>query len=217
MRGYRPFSAVLFALAVSALVGGIFGRRALAVDDRVPENYKTFAAALSAIESSYVSEADSDRLVYGAIRGMLATLDPHSSFFDPREYAAMRERQEGRYYGLGITIASIDGQITAQGVFEGSPAYKQGVRRGDAIAKIDGEDAKGWTTEQAMKKLRGPKGTPVKIEIRRRGYAETIPLEVTRDEVHILTVPAHFMLMRRPATSRCATSARTRIARSKRP
>ena len=123
-----------------------------------------------------------------------ATLDPHSSFFDPREYAAMRERQEGRYYGLGITIASIDGQITAQGVFEGSPAYKQGVRRGDAIAKIDGEDAKGWTTEQAMKKLRGPKGTPVKIEIRRRGYAETIPLEVTRDEVHILTVPAHFML-----------------------
>jgi carboxyl-terminal processing protease len=194
MRRYRPFSAVLFAIVVSALVGGILGRRALAVDGRVPENYKTFSAALSAIESSYVSDADADRLVYGAIRGMLATLDPHSSFFDPREYAAMRERQEGRYYGLGITIASIDGQITAQGVFEGSPAYKQGVRRGDAIAKIDGEDAKGWTTEQAMKKLRGPKGTPVKIEIRRRGYAETIPLEVTRDEVHILTVPAHFML-----------------------
>ena len=87
-----------------------------------------------------------------------ATLDPHSSFFDPREYAQMRERQEGRYYGLGITIASIDGDITAQGVFEGSPAYKKGIRRGDVIAKIDGEDAKGWTTEQAMKKLRGAEG-----------------------------------------------------------
>ncbi len=194
MRRYRHLSAVVFAIALSALVGGIFGRSALAVDDRVPENYKTFTAALSAIEANYVSESDSDRLIYGAIRGMLSTLDPHSSFFDPREYAAMRERQEGRYYGLGITIASIEGQITAQGVFEGSPAYRQGVRRGDVIAKIDGEEAKGWTTEQAMKKLRGQKGTTVRVEIRRRGYAELIPIEVTRDEVHILTVPAHFML-----------------------
>ncbi len=194
MRRYRAFSAVVFAIAVFAIVGGLFGRRALAVDDKIPESQKTFVAALSAIQANFVSDADSDRLIYGAIRGMLGTLDPHSSFFDPREYAAMRERQEGRYYGLGITIASIDGSITAQGVFEGSPAYRQGVRRGDVIAKIDGEDAKGWTTEQAMKKLRGAKGTPVKIEIRRRGYADAIGIEVVRDEVHILTVPAYFML-----------------------
>src|SRR5439155_881807 len=83
----------------------------------------------------------------------LGTLDPHSSFFDPREYAQMRERQEGRYYGLGITIVAIDGDITAQGVFEGSPAFKKGVRQGDVIARIAGEDAKGWTTEQAMGKM----------------------------------------------------------------
>ena len=194
MRRTRPVSAVLFVVAVSALIGGLFGRRALAVDEKVPESQKTFVAALSAVQQNFVSGADPDRLIYGAIRGMLGTLDPHSSFFDPREYAAMRERQEGRYYGLGITIASIEGNITAQGVFEGSPAYRSGVRRGDIIAKIDGEDAKGWTTEQAMKKLRGQKGTPVKIDIRRRGYADIIPLEVTRDEVHILTVPAHFMM-----------------------
>ncbi len=194
MRRYRPVSAVVFAIAVSALVGGLFGRSALAVDDRVPKGYDAFVSALSAIEANYVSETDHDRLVHGAIRGMLGTLDPHSSFFDPREYAAMRERQEGRYYGLGITIASLDGQITAQGVFEGSPASKQGVRRGDIIAKIDGQDAKGWTTEQAMKSLRGQKGTSVRIEIRRSGYPEPIQLVVVRDEVHILTVPAHFML-----------------------
>ncbi|MGE3706754.1 MAG: S41 family peptidase [Vicinamibacterales bacterium] len=179
---------------MSALVGGIFGRSALAVDDRVPKGYEAFTSALSAVEANYISETDHDRLVYGAIRGMLGTLDPHSSFFDPREYAAMRERQEGRYYGLGITIASIDGNITAQGVFEGSPASRQGVRRGDVIARINGEDAKGWTTEQAMKALRGQKGTEVKIDIRRRGYADPIQLTVVRDEVHILTVPAHFML-----------------------
>src|SRR5436189_5871280 len=165
MRRYRSLSAVVFAIVVSALVGGFFGRSALAVDDKVPEHYKTFSAALNAIETTYVDKVESDRLVYGAVRGMLGTLDPHSSFFDPREYAQMRERQEGRYYGLGITIVAIDGDITAQGVFEGSPAYKKGVRRGDVIAKIGGQDAKGITTTEAQNKLRGPKGTVVHVDL----------------------------------------------------
>jgi carboxyl-terminal processing protease len=194
MRRFHPVSAVLFAVAISALVGGLFGRRALAIDDHVPEHYKTFTAALSAIESGYVDKIDSDRLVYGAVRGMLATLDPHSSFFDPREYAQMRERQEGRYYGIGVSIQAVDGDITAMVVFEGSPAHKAGMRRGDVIAKIGNEAAKGWTTEQAMLKLRGSKGTPVQIEVRRRGYAQPIPVELVRDEVHLLTVPAYFMV-----------------------
>jgi len=194
MRRIRPASAVVFVLVVSALVGGMFGRSALAVDDKVPEHYKTFSAALSAIEASYVETVESDRLVYSAVRGMLGTLDPHSSFFDPKEYAQMRERQEGRYYGLGITIVSVAGDITANSVFEGSPAYKKGIRRGDIISKIAGQDAKGWTSEQAMKNLRGPKGSVVQIEIKRRGYEKPIELDVTRDEVQILTVPAYFMM-----------------------
>ena len=194
MRRYRPLTVLLLSIGIPALVGGVFGRRALALDDNIAEQQKTFVAALRAIETNYVDEVESDRLVYSAIRGMLGTLDPHSSFFDPKEYAQMRERQEGRYYGLGITIAAIDGDIVAQSVFEGSPANKMGVRRGDVIARIAGEDAKGWSTEQAMVKLRGPKGTNVRIEVKRRGYEQLIPLEVTRDEVHILTVPAYFMI-----------------------
>jgi carboxyl-terminal processing protease len=79
-------------------------------------------------------------------------------------------------------------------VFEGSPAYKKGIRRGDIISKIGGEDAKGWTTEQAMRQLRGAKGTTVHIDIKRRGYEQVIPLDVTRDEVSIPTVPAFFMV-----------------------
>ena len=124
-RARAPYAAVLFVIATSALVGGIFGRDALATDDRVLEYQKTFSAALGAIESNYVETVDADRLVYGAIRGMLATLDPHSSFYDPKEYSAMRERQEGRYYGLGITILANNGDITASSVFEGSPAFKK--------------------------------------------------------------------------------------------
>src|SRR5204863_74402 len=81
-----------------------------------------------------------------AIRGMLATLDPHSSYFTPQEYARMRERQEGRYYGIGVSIVSLDNDITAVTVFEGSPAYKKGIRSGDIITKVNGDSAKGWTT-----------------------------------------------------------------------
>jgi carboxyl-terminal processing protease len=194
MPRYRPVSAVVVAIALSALVGGFFGPSALATDERVPERYKNFTAALSAIESNYVDKIDSDRLVYGAIRGMLATLDPHSSFFDPTEYARMRERQEGRYYGIGIRIQSINGDITAESVFENSPAHGAGIRRGDVIASVDGESAKDWTIEKAQSRLRGQRGTPVKLEIKRRGYEKMIAIDLKRDEVHLLTVPAYFML-----------------------
>jgi carboxyl-terminal processing protease len=113
---------------------------------------------------------------------------------DPRTYAQMRERQEGRYYGLGITIAVVDGEITVVSLFEGSPAYQKGLRRGDIIAKIENEDTKGWTSDDAVKKLRGPKGTPVNIAVKRSGYNDLISLAVVRDEIHIPTVPAEFML-----------------------
>ena len=194
MRRYRPLPAVVSAIVISALVGGFFGRSALATDDRIPEHYKVFSQAVSAIESGYVDKVESDALVASAIRGMLATLDPHSSYFTPQEYARMRERQEGRYYGIGVSIQSIDNDITAVVVFEGSPAYKKGIRSGDIIAKVNGESAKGWTTEKAMSVLRGQKGTPVQIEIRRRGYEQPIPVQLTRDEVYIPTVPAYFMI-----------------------
>src|SRR5438477_12023529 len=87
MRRYRFVSVLIFAIALSAVVGGLFGPGVLATDARVPERYKTFTAALSAIESSYVDKVDSDRPVYGAVRGMRGTLDPHSSFFYPPDYA----------------------------------------------------------------------------------------------------------------------------------
>ena len=194
MRSYRSLSAGVFVIAVCALVGGLFGRAALVAQDQVPEQYKIFTAALAAVEANYVGEFQSDRLVYSAITGMLQTLDPHSSFMDPRSFAQMRERQEGRYYGLGISINVIEGDVTVFNVFEGSPAYQKGLRRGDVIAKIEGEETKGWTTEQAVRKLRGPKGSSVNVTLRRVGYPGPIDLAVNRDEVHIPTVPAAIML-----------------------
>jgi carboxyl-terminal processing protease len=194
MRRYRPLPALLFAVLVSALVGGFFGRSALATDDKIPEHYKAFTAALTAIETNYVDKVDSEALVTSSIRGLLSTLDPHSSYFTPREYAQMRERQQGTYYGIGVSIQVFDGDVTAMNVFEGSPAYKKGIRRGDILANVEGEDAKGWTVEQAQRKLRGPKGTTVNVGVKRRGYEEMIKFQLTRDEVYIPTVPAYFMI-----------------------
>ena len=184
----------MFVVVLCALVGGFFGRGALAAQDQIPDQYKVFTAALSAIESNYVGDFESDRLVYGAISGMLGTLDPHSNFMDPRSYAQMRERQEGRYYGLGISIAVIDGDITVATVFENSPAYQVGVRRGDVISKIEGDDTKGWASDRAVSRLKGPKGTKVHVSVKRTGYDHLIELNVTRDEIHIPTVPAAVML-----------------------
>jgi carboxyl-terminal processing protease len=186
-------SAAVFVVVVCALVGGLSGRGALA-QDKESDQLKVFTSALHAIEQNYVGEVESDRLVYSAITGMLQTLDPHSNFMDPRSYAQMRERQEGRYYGLGISIQVLDGDITVFTVFEGSPAYQKGIRRGDVIAKIENEDTKGWQTEQAVGKLRGPKGTTVRISLRRTGYDKLIDLDVPRDEVRMPTIPAAVML-----------------------
>lgn len=194
MRRNRALYAALLAVAVSALVGGFFGKAALATQDRVPDQYRLFTSALNAVEANYVGTVESERLVYGAISGMLQTLDPHSNFMDPKSYAQMRERQEGRYYGLGVSISVADGDITVVQLFEGSPAHQSGLRRGDVIARIENKETRGWTTEQAVKQLKGPKGTTVKIGIRRQGYDALLPLEVMRDEIHIVTVRSYFMI-----------------------
>ena len=194
MRSVRLVLVIVAVLVVSAIVGSVFGRGTASSQERLPERYRAFTAALRLVETQYVEKMESDRVVYSAISGMLQTLDPHSSFLDPKTYAQMRERQQGRYYGLGITIQVIDGDITAVSLFEGSPAYRKGVRRGDVIARIDGEDAKGWTSEQAARRLRGPKGTMVRVSLRRRGYDQLIELEVPRDEISIPTIAAAVMI-----------------------
>jgi len=205
MRTSRFLPVAMLAVAISAVAGGVLGSSLSARQDDVSVQYRIFTSALSAIERDYVDEVPSDRLVYGAIDGMLKTLDPHSSFFDPRSYRQLRERQQGSYYGLGIQIQPIDGDITVMSVFENSPAYRKGLRRGDVIARIKSantkedeakgwQDAKGWTSDQAVAQLKGPKGTTVGISLRRRGYEGLIDLEIERDAVNITTVRGAFMI-----------------------
>jgi len=194
MRRYRSLSIAVITVVVCGLTAAFFGRATLSAQDPVSEQYKVFTAALNAVESNYLGEVQSDRLVYSAIVGLLQTLDPHSSFMDPRSFAQSRERQEGRYYGIGVLIRSVNGDIIVAGVYEGTPAYESGMRRGDIIASIEGESTKGWQSDRVVGKIKGPKGTSVNIAIKRINYNETIPLRVRRDEVRISTVPAAVML-----------------------
>jgi carboxyl-terminal processing protease len=214
MRTSRFFPVAILAVVLSAMAGGALGGSLMARQDQVANQYKIFTSALDAIAKEYVDELPADRLVYGAIDGMLKQLDPHSSFFDPRSYRQLRERQSGTYYGLGIQIQSIDGDITVMSVFENSPAYKKGLRRGDVIARIKSDrprpesdkgepitpdadgwyDAKGWTSDQAVTQLKGPKGTTVGISIKRRSYDGLIDLQIERDTVNMSTVRGAFMI-----------------------
>jgi carboxyl-terminal processing protease len=192
---FKAIPAAALIVAASAAAGGMIGAQSPATGkDRITERYKVYTAALAAIETEYVEPVDAATAVYSSIDGLLRTLDPHSSFFDPNTYAQMRERQEGRYPGIGITIGVIGDDVTVTQLFEGSPAYKAGIRRGDVIAKVGTESAKGWTTRQVSDKVRGPKGTTVNVSIRRPGSPDLIELTVARDEINITTVRAAFMM-----------------------
>ena len=180
-------------LVLSTVGGGLLGPRVLAGTTKLGDNLRLYTALLSAVEENYSDEVKSDRLVSSSIREMLRTLDPHSNFLETKDYSQMQERQRGSYYGLGITVQSVDGNITVVSPFEGTPAHRLGIRAGDIISKIEEEDARGMTIDDAVKRLRGPKGTPVRISIVRQGYDQPVEFTVIRDEIPLHAVPFHFM------------------------
>src|SRR5262245_19706346 len=192
----RAIPTAAFVVVASSIAGGLFGSRVTAGQDRANQLHQMYTAGLAAVEREYVDQVDSAQLVYSSIDGMLRTLDPHSSFFNPKEFAQLRERQEGHYYGIGITIGQPagGGDVTVTSLFDGSPASRVGFRRGDVIAGVGKEDADGWTTDDVVKRVKGPKGTTVDISLRRIGVPDLIKVTVERDEIQITTVPTAVML-----------------------
>ena len=175
-------------LVVSALLGGlVYGPQARATaasSDDVQDSVKSFTRVLSVVERNYADPVDTDKAIYdGAIPGMLHVLDPHSNFFDPKQYALFREEQEGRYYGVGMVVSPRDNQTVVQAPFVNSPAYKAGIRPGDTILKVDGKTCTGLTTTQVAEMLKGAKGTSVHISLGREGWDQPIEVTVVRDEI----------------------------------
>jgi carboxyl-terminal processing protease len=183
-RGIILLTAVL---AISALLGGWFGptvRATAAGGSDMQDSVKSFTRVLSIVERNYADPVDVDKAIYdGAIPGMLRVLDPHSNFFDPRQYALFREEQQGKYYGVGMTVQGRDNQTIVLAPFVGSPAYKAGIRPGDIIQKVDGKSCTGLTTTEVADMLKGAKGTTVHISLGREGWDKPIDVTVVRDEI----------------------------------
>ncbi len=152
------------------------------------EKLKIFAAILNEIEEKYVEEQDPQKLIYGAINGMVRVLDPHSAFLTQEEYKELRIETKGEFGGIGIEITIRDGTLTVVSPIEDTPAYRAGLQAGDRIIKIDGQITKDMNLTDAVKLIRGPKGEEVVLTILREGEARLIDVPIIRDIIRIQSV-----------------------------
>lgn len=190
---FRRIAPIVTALVIGILLGGWTVERVTARND-LYSYLDLFNDSLAKIEGAYVEDVDSKTLMYGAIRGMLSTLDPYSVFLDEDTFRDFQVTTEGEFGGLGIQITVRDGVLTVVSPIEGTPAYDLGIKSGDRIVEIEGESTRGITSDEAVKKLRGEPGTKVNITIRREGADEPLDYTVTRDIIRIDSVPYAFML-----------------------
>ena len=152
------------------------------------ENRELFQKVLQLIETNYVDEVKHKQLVYGAIKGMLETLDPHSNFLTPEIYKEMKIDTSGKFGGVGIEIGVKDGVLTIIAPIEDTPAWKAGLKPGDRIVKIAKDSTKGMTLTEAVTKMRGKTGSELKLTIYREGFKEVKEVSLRRDEIKVQSV-----------------------------
>jgi carboxyl-terminal processing protease len=187
--GKFKIASVIFAVfLIGVLIGSGQSQKVSALSNNMYEDLKVFTDVIGLIQKDYVEETKSKDLVYGAIKGMLETLDPHSAFMPPNMYKEMQEETRGRFEGLGIEITVKDGVLTVVSPIEGTPAYRAGVLAGDQIIKIDGEPTKNLTLVDSVKRLRGPRGTKVTITIMREGLTKPKDFTLVRDVIPVRSV-----------------------------
>ena len=190
MKKIRFSTAEIFVVLMFSLIGG-FGSIRLEAMPREDINklLHTYAQVLSLTEENYADPVNMEKTLYDSIRGMLQTLDPHSSFFDPQAYRLFRDDQRGNFFGVGISVANINGQPTVISTLPGTPAHRLGIRSGDIIVKIDGQPSIGLTRNQVVEKFRGPKGTVVKVSMQREGIGDLLDFTIVRDVIPRPSVP----------------------------
>ena len=197
---YRLGMLLVLTILLAAILGGLLGDRVSAgapLEKDTQQLLKTFTEALATVQTHYITPISATELVESAIRGMLRSLDPHSSFFAAPDYNRLQEEQQGKYYGLGITIrAEAPGSgrvVIVEPPAPGTPAYKAGLKFGDVISKIEGKPIEDWDlNRQVIPNLKGPKGTRVTIAIERPGEPEPINVTVERDEITLYTIKFTF-------------------------
>lgn len=190
----------LVALCVLLVCAVLFGGRGLdevsareAAQPDLFKELKVFTDVLAIVQRDYVQEVPNKQLVEGSIRGLLATLDPHSGYLDPDFYQDLQVQTKGHFGGLGIEITIKDGLLVVVAPMEGSPAEVAGIRAGDAIIKIENKFTKEFSLVDAVKRLRGPVGTKIHIAVARSGIKRLLDFEVTRQDIVVKSVKSRYL------------------------
>jgi carboxyl-terminal processing protease len=181
---------VITALICAFMAAGTYQAHQLASarENGTYEQIKIFGSVLDLVQRNYVEEVPPQKLIYGAVQGMLKSLDPHSSFMKPEDYKELQIETKGSFTGIGIEISLRDGILTVVSPIEGTPAYKAGLKANDKILKIEDKTTKDMTLIEAVKLLRGAKGTDVTISIYREGWRRLKDVTLTRDVIPIKSV-----------------------------
>src|SRR6201993_2766516 len=163
-------------------------RRAQALSNDTYQELDTFANVLAIVQKNYVEPVSTKRLINGAITGMLASLDPHSAYLTPDLYRDLEVETRGSFGGLGIEITIKNDVLTVVSPIEGTPAYEAGVKPGDEIVKINDDFTKGMTLTDAVKMMRGPKASKIRLTLHRQGIPDLFTVSVVRDVIKIKSV-----------------------------
>jgi carboxyl-terminal processing protease len=191
----RRLTVLIACLVVSAFLfsGGRAVHRVDALPKETYENIELLTNILNIVQKNYVEEVSYDQMFEGAITGMLAALDPHSAYLTADLYKELQVDTKGSFGGLGIEIAIRNGLLTVVSPIEDTPAYRAGIEAGDHIVKIDGELTKDMSLLEAVKKMRGRKGTKINISIAREGATELIDVTIVREVIKIRSVKARWI------------------------
>lgn len=152
-----------------------------------------FAKAILVAKDHYAGQVDLDKATKASILGMLHTLDPHSNYFDPKEWEKVQQDQRSRYSGIGSTIAQRNDKVYIMSPFDATPAHRGGIRYGDQIVEINGESTETWTSQQVSNKLIGPEGTSVTVKVMRLGAGEPVGFKFVREAVRLASVTNYYM------------------------
>ncbi len=164
-------------------------------EEQLSQSLKAFTKVYDVVEANFADSVKPEKAIYkGAIPGMLRTLDPHSNFFDPKDYKDLRTEQSGRYSGVGMLVGARNDRTIVMAPFAGYPAYKAGLRAGDILLEIDDKKTDGLTTTEIAEKLKGTKGTMVQIKVQRDGSDQPIVFNIKRAEIERSTVPDCFFI-----------------------
>src|SRR5712691_806183 len=177
--------AISVGVVAVVLFGGQGLERVSAVSRDTYEGLESFTNVLAIVQKNYVEDVGMQKLLDGAINGMLNALDPHSAYLTPDLYKELQVDTEGSFGGLGIEITVRDGVLTVVSPIEDTPAYRAGVKAGDQIIKIEGELTKDMSLVEAVKKMRGPKGSKIVISVRREGLNKLLDFSLVREVIRV--------------------------------